>query len=700
MAIFNPQINPTQDPEWLRLSRPIETPEANKSTGTLLTGIGETLGEGVKAADFITKSTIEDNIHAAVDKERDSYTAALKLADGSVRASSAPTSLTDTGEGGSTAPSWASTLSSSVGTLGSARASGKISETAYYGRLDTLAKDFRSRYPGYRDYVDQEIQKTTGVDPANAQIKSMIGDINSLAAQSAAQANKFDNFAQSKLGIPGVYEAWQASKAGTGTQQELYRRVASWETTESKFKMNHLTIEDFKGDREKQGIFATKATTQLYSDLANESLANFTIQTPRGPMTMGEYAAALSDPSSGIPQPTPQQAQQIAQSLAAKTTELHQHMLALSRQIPQSGGDSYETLIGADKNNKLVTDALANHDLYQKLFLDGNYGLVAQMANLGKARATEMNERLETGPHGEYVQIFRGLVQAGGKDFADAMTKTSLLSNLSGPDKNAKIIGQPNLLVPSGFTGVGASYIDPSKVFTLDKAMKAAEYAVEPGKTRAAVLAVPALVSEPTATDQVKTNITLSTYIGNTFSKVINSIPMDYFNKNGKEVPGKYAAFNNIVSPQNVEATWQLGQKDKALWDTYRNGVEEAFANQLAIPSLKELSSIQTNPKVGIAYDDKNLEFKFVVNGRMVRSKYDKGGEDGFFSQLERDNAVTMLNRFNSGIKSMASIYSKESVDTNARIYSLLQGLSQLQGTPVKMLDAMNATIKPTKETK
>lgn len=698
MAVFNPDVPATKDPDFLRLSRSIQQPEADKSTGAILSGVGDVLGESVKTADFITKSTIEDEVHSAVDAERDKYTQTLKVADASVRPQTPgdPLSLVNTPD---KVPPSLENLAPSLANLDGARAGNKLSETGYFGRLDTLAKDFRARYPGYRDYVDQQIHKTTGIDPANAQIKSLIGDINSFATKANAERDKLESFVRSNLKIPGMFEKWSAFQAGNATKADIYETAANWEATDSKLHRDALLLANYKGDEELKGMFAKTALTDQNAELARNDLANFTIQTPTGPMAIADYFTKVS--SGQLPAPTSEQAQAIATDLEAKKAVLAKGMYDYShRVIPGTPGQSMASQAGEDHAKSSALNALENHNLFSKMLTDEKYGYAHAAANLSKGRSTEFMKALEEGPGGKQIQALRAFYSVG-KDFGDGMLASVLASSMTPADKDSitvaasKIHGQPSLRGP-GFINRGIDFVDPAKVFTLDMAMDAARSAEDPGKARSAVLNFPAQLSNPAMPDEVKTNLAASTFTGDTLPKVIRSVPMDSVDK-GKEVPGKFAAFNTIVSKENSQEMYRLGQKDPQLWNNYKVKVEETFSNEVAVPALRELAAIQVNPNVGVKWDSQRLEFKLEVNGRIKRSRYDAGDPSGFFSAAEGEQAARTIERLNAGISNIAKVYELDKQDKpaqNSYVLRLLMGLGLNPNTPTLPNKMLNQVIE------
>src|SRR5258705_8932904 len=80
MAVFNPQIPPTQDPNYLNYSRVVEAPppKVDASLGIALNTTAQGIDSGVNVLDTSIKKGIQDKAYAAIDPIRDKYTAGLE----------------------------------------------------------------------------------------------------------------------------------------------------------------------------------------------------------------------------------------------------------------------------------------------------------------------------------------------------------------------------------------------------------------------------------------------------------------------------------------------------------------------------------------------------------------------------------------------------------------------------------------------
>ena len=183
-------VNPANTSFW---ARPIEQPKSDVSKGITYKAIGSALGEGIKFADqYAREGIVAPTTANEAGALRDQFVDALNTARESVEPQplGAPKSLS-AGEQ-KQLPQNIQNVGQKVDMLQKAMESGRLSETDYYGRVNALAKQLRSQFPGYRDEVDREIARVTGVHPANQYIRGMIGDMNHLISQHTQSKDRFE----------------------------------------------------------------------------------------------------------------------------------------------------------------------------------------------------------------------------------------------------------------------------------------------------------------------------------------------------------------------------------------------------------------------------------------------------------------------------------------------------------------------------
>src|SRR5882724_4918033 len=188
MAEFNPQISPLTE-NFKDYSRIVEAPHIapGTSTGTMLETIGKGIGGAFKIADDFMQQKVKNEATEGVDAIRDITTRTLETA---TQPQSVVPGPAETGDGTKVAdPSLLDTNAAAdvpeaidgglkrIGTLTNARmATSGRNDTIYVQQLNSLAKNLRAQYPGYRSYIDEQISSMTGMNPANAYVNSLLAD--------------------------------------------------------------------------------------------------------------------------------------------------------------------------------------------------------------------------------------------------------------------------------------------------------------------------------------------------------------------------------------------------------------------------------------------------------------------------------------------------------------------------------------------
>lgn len=233
---FNPAVRDTQDPDWTNASRgfsPVHLISADAST---IEAAGKIGAGAIKVADQAVETYAGEQAKKIFEPAKDEYISYLQGKEGVVRlaALGAGTpgagSATGTPGGlpgdnpnpdGQPLPAELKRLPGTLGVLDGARGNGKLTESDYYARLMTLAKDLRSRFPvGYHDYIDEQVSKITGVNPANAYMKSLIGDINSFVAGQKDYKDKVLSKMLENIKLPGMNGMIDGVMGGTTSISE------------------------------------------------------------------------------------------------------------------------------------------------------------------------------------------------------------------------------------------------------------------------------------------------------------------------------------------------------------------------------------------------------------------------------------------------------------------------------------------------
>lgn len=385
MADFNPQIPDVQ--ARLEIPKPISEPMADKSKGIALQTAGTAIEGGTEVVDTGIKNTIKDSLYKQVDSERDDFSSALqtmkKMVQGSPLDANAQATDKDLmPDQPPPPPSGVQRGLSTVQSLQSGMDGNKISETMYYQRLNSIAKQMRSDYPGYRDYIDQEISKISGGNPANEYLKGMINDLNhGLANKNKDQEyyekaivnsgydgaqTKVQQFRSGQIGIPEV-QGWLAGNAtrdGEIKRKEAAFTMSSKETADVAARAETLA----------NGVAQEAATRYFYNSKYDQNNpASGTSSQIADQMTYlanhPEARDATAITNVGI---------QLQAHMARNSAE----MLAYVNSTKTSDGRSLGQVLGPKRVQEILDANIHNfYDTQLKLLNDKETGLVASVQN-------------------------------------------------------------------------------------------------------------------------------------------------------------------------------------------------------------------------------------------------------------------------------------------------------------------------------
>lgn len=97
---------------------------------------------------------------------------------------------------------------------------GAITPTHYWSRLDSVTRNLRARFPGYRDEIDKVVSSITGGKPANEVISQILHE----AAKKAPDPNKeYNHWFEKSAGVPEVAAAIaRGERPDLGFMQRAY----------------------------------------------------------------------------------------------------------------------------------------------------------------------------------------------------------------------------------------------------------------------------------------------------------------------------------------------------------------------------------------------------------------------------------------------------------------------------------------------
>lgn len=386
MAPFNPDVPKVNEPNYMGMSQAISQPEPNRTAATALKGIGDIFSAIVKGTDDTIKGLITDKVHEDVNTE---LGGAVKAFETATEGGLAPKSLIS-GESEDKVPSELSDGIDDVETLGSGMASSTnaIHRLNLRKELYTRAKELRSRFPGYRDFIDQKYAEVLGRDPANKYLDSLIATYNSLGGAAQKDHKQALQMAKEGLKYPGGEKIYQDVVAGKYGAKEVAAAQAPFRQIEY-----NLDIEKKKLDlgeaktKESERDTTRKVLAGELSLKAQHLFENLKLtvggKTPRDLYELTQNALAGQTNASM----TSEEAVMYRQQAQAFRTAMMNDLKLWGLEKGADGRTRIERLgpDGAAIFNKSVEDNLYMIDQISKNLSDGNIALVAAAARRNEA---------------------------------------------------------------------------------------------------------------------------------------------------------------------------------------------------------------------------------------------------------------------------------------------------------------------------
>lgn len=633
MSVFNPQVAPTNDPNYLGWSKPIETPQGDTSLGVALKEGGELLTEGVHIADTYIKKTIESDLHTSIDSERAAYTEALNYAQDKVKTDKVSL-LQGSGEGQSI-PGGINEGLQKIDQIQGAKANGKLSETYYYGRLDTIAKDMRSRFPGYRDYIDEKVSNITGVNPANAYIKSIISDINTYQTNSNTEHNKIESQIFENIQYVGE-QNWQRWKQGNLSDTAVLGMIAQRKAVKSDLELRELQRKDITGNKTLLADSTKDNATFFSANLVSDALQD--VITNAG-FTGQKAIDFLHDMEAGkikIPQ---DKVQFIQEAFASMREKVNQRLQAEYNKQRDNGSTWAVDVGGSGVANTQIAGHIKPLDDILGWINNKDYGPAFRAENFIKATTAQTSQNILTNKDiGPYMANTAAVRHLGGdrlvQDLFEQAIKTGMGTKWTAwvSKMGTEAVAQPDF-ESTGYPRTISDFVaDSQKVQA-------------PKEVFQSILSLPEALSRSDVPDPVKASVARTTFDPKN-RDVLNSFEVDHTDPaTGRFVPGKWSIFNTFTSQAKVDEVKRLSQNDPKLLTDMQQWANTSFGTMFR-QEINNLNKLQNYPGLKLAWDpDAHL---FNVTFPNQDPKYSNNS----YSRTIKDS----IQRLNLGLQGLSNV--------------------------------------------
>jgi len=360
VAKFDVTPDPSLTPNYTGMSEGLRA-SANTGFGDLFKGVAGLLDAGVKEQDRNIQANIKQDIFSqadAVDSEFgiDAATDLQSSATAEISAKTAPAGVQAAGR--------------QLDSLQKAYESGALKDSHYWARMNSMVRQLRGKYPGYRDEIDTMVSGVTGAKPANALRASLMNEWAADAQSAKAQANKDQDFiiwANKEGYLPSDY--FQREAAGQGYQpKEVMAYVAS--RTAEKAKVEQLqrqaTLDSSNNSLTKESV--NHMATTDFTQTVNVSL--FDAQSSMG-KTFAATTDLLKKAQSAAASGNPLSSQEIAQGVAQVAQLETTLRAALQQKAIKSWDGDPQNSYAAKMDKKDLDDQIAQAMVPVQILKDG-----------------------------------------------------------------------------------------------------------------------------------------------------------------------------------------------------------------------------------------------------------------------------------------------------------------------------------------
>lgn len=455
MAEFIKYGDTPQADNYAGRSRGVDRAQPNQALGTLFEGIGKVADSTIKLVDENNIRNLNTELQTGIDAIRGAQGVDAAVSDPTVTGGEQGANVPG---GGKTAPPGVDSATSEIARINQAYKDGKIGDTYYYAKVESLARQVRAKYPGYREEIDKKVSSIIGTNPANALRTSIIQDLKHAETNARTRANsdesivergkeylspeKYNQFIKGNRSPEFVADLKMDIQRGEVKKQDISSQKAQYELRK---EQNAAT----KGDLEK---IVTRDSSDLVWKIINDGIdsGGQTLNIASLNQKIGEMA------KSGKP-PTAEELGQIRAGINALTTQAN---LALDRQHSapwgKDGKYTYQQEINDPQAlNRIKEQALAPIRNMEKALTAGDVGMFSWYANQAKLMKDQTMQNILTrsetarnlqaaqeilGPAMGQLLIENGMFSKAASDLARVLNMDNVAKSATGTNNGSNIL--------------------------------------------------------------------------------------------------------------------------------------------------------------------------------------------------------------------------------------------------------------------
>ena len=696
--VFNPDVQQVGIPTFSGITREVTAPQANKGAEVALSAagkgikdVGEIVKDSAKLDDYLNKEKGKNEVYARMDPLQNQQIESLEGQSRVLGGDPGTAPLDILAEGKPAVPADLQGVYDQASKLQTAKETKAMNDTEYSARLWSMAKTLRSDNPGYRDYIDQQISKATGKDPANFRINSLNEQINALKAAVGDPQKKAIEFAYSHMDLDNMNTHLQAIMAGKPgaierMQDDANRQLGHRSKTSEAIKGLELeektrgVVDEYNAGNVIDSSIGGKISNQIKAD-----------DTAAGHTSMKDALNWATDLESGkyTPEEIKTKTDAHVNYLTAKINQYRQEAIAEGQ---KDGGLLIRQAGGIQKYNARVDAALSQLVNVRQSYLDKDFGAATanerQVKHGQEAFAREMTEDPQYGRYWkalDYTKQFPDYMKELFKTGMNAATQKGMTERLYTPVENVKVrtLAPPEADNPAPVKKAVENIDKSTQLSPRDKALAARD-----------ILDHVSNAADPKMPREMKKNV-LDNYFSAQSKGMLNVLGID----------SAHTVYAQFGDPRLVRTAKDIGG---STWTNYQAYMKNEFSQVLFKPDIVALHSLgNLDPRLKISWDDKNhewgLSFGKDVNINTKRG-YDPFPEVDITSPMSSDKTNVLndirkssevINRLNDGIGGYSNVLKESGKSIDAELVSSMKeaGLGDVAYTGDNLLSHMSRAL-------
>lgn len=347
--------------------------QANTGSAIAIQGFGQTLARGLDALDKNNLRNIDREVYA----QTDNLNTEMGVDDATLMNAPADTKIL---------PSAIQSAGRNLESLQQAYQRGEIDERYYWTRANSISRQLRAKYPGYRQEIDAKVASVTGGNPANQIRNSMLQEAEEAKRAERSAADKAE---QRRYSLINDMAGSGYLPAGWSGMSESERAAYSTEEL--------LTIKN-KREAEKSQIAMDKSRLEL-ADKQGQLSREDTKRTFQGEFSgkVNNILNDISDPRGKLYQSIQQRIKQGGKLTAEEIASLTQEYGQLEAEVNRMFQQSIHARFTDDPNSGTYASKLDKKDLddayalaikplaeIKQALTDGDIGVVNRTINFNK----------------------------------------------------------------------------------------------------------------------------------------------------------------------------------------------------------------------------------------------------------------------------------------------------------------------------